>query len=177
MLQEAIQFAANAHAGQWRDGDHPVPYICHPIEVMLNLRHVGEVIDEAILVSAVLHDVLEECPQVSEDQIRESFSDRVASLVMAVTRREPTNEETAGLSDDERWQYRSELLLSEIAAMSNDAQMIKLADRLSNITEAKRTRKGKKLKRYVAQTKAMLEIIPRQRNPRLWDAIQRCLQP
>lgn len=171
MIEEAIAFATQAHKGQFRDGDHPLPYVCHPIEVMTNLRWVGGVTAESELVAALLHDVLEECPAVLSEYLQRAFGAEVLARVREVTRREPTAEETNGLSDQARWQLRSNILLAEIAEMSPEGQTLKLADRLSNIREAKLTRNGKRKRRYFVQTQRILEIIPKSVNEPLWKAV------
>lgn len=76
------------------------------------------------------------------------------------------------MSKAEIWALRSDMLLAEIAQMSPDAQQIKLADRLSNLREGFRTKAGEKLARYIRQSRQILEIIPREVNPGLWDAIE-----
>jgi len=169
-VDRAILFAAQAHAGQFRDGEDALPYIVHPIEVLTNLRVIGEVTDPKHLAAAVLHDVLEET-SASESEMEKLFGKSVLKLVREVTRVEPTSEQIAGLSKDEIWSLRSGMLLSEIAVMGKKAQAIKLADRLSNLSEAARTRKGKRLQRYLAQTHEMLALIPRAVNPALHDRL------
>jgi len=57
--------------------------------------------------------------------------------------------------------------------MPPDVWPIKLADRLSNVREAKQTKKGAKRERYLGQTRAILKIIPLDINPALWEAIRR----
>lgn len=174
IVTQALLYAAEKHAGQYRDGDHPLPYICHPVEVMVNLRNVGGVTDPQMLAAAVLHDVLEEC-DVTGDELERTFGKQVAIRVLAVTRREPTAEETRGMDDEERWTLRSGMLLEEIRHMDPQDQTIKLADRLSNVREANRTKKGKKLARYQVQTKEILKIISKEVNPGLWRAVKAAL--
>lgn len=164
-----------AHEGQVRDGECPLPYITHPLDVLANLRYTGEVTDPDMLCTAVLHDVVEESG-VSFDEIEERFGAGVRELVQELTRYEPTEEERAGLSKDEIWELRSQLLLDEIAKMSPRAQAIKLADRLSNLNEATRAKVGKKLDRYNRQTAKILKIIPKGCNPGLWEAVRRLHQ-
>lgn len=57
-LSYAIAFAAAAHAGQFRWGGEP--YITHPMRVCESLLDQGE----RIQIVAILHDVLEDCPDV-----------------------------------------------------------------------------------------------------------------
>jgi len=170
-LQAAIELAVRLHRDQERDGTNPLPYCTHPIEVLSHLRNVGEVTDEDLLCVAALHDVLEET-DIDSAEIAKSFSERVATLVKELTRKEPTPEETKGLDKSAVWKLRAEMLLEEIRHMSPDAQQVKLADRLSNVREAKRTKSGPKLERYFWQTEEILKIVPKSVNPGLWKAIK-----
>ena len=169
-LQDAVLWAAELHAGQWREGEGSLPYITHPIEVLTLLRFTGDVTDDDLLCVAALHDVIEETGMTLKD-VKKRFGDRVASLLGEVTREEPTAERVSGMTKDEIWALRSGLLLAEISKMSPDAQKVKLADRLSNVCGAFQSKKGKKLRRYLEQTEEILKIIKREVNPGLWDAI------
>lgn len=169
-LESAILFASTAHEGQWREGSEPQPYITHPLDVLDKLQAIGGIQDETILVAAVLHDTLEEC-EVTYSEILDRFGKEVADLVKELTRYEPTAKEREGLSKEEVWRLRADILLSEIEKMSDRAKTIKLADRISNIEEAKRVKLGAKLERYVWQTQRFLDAIPRDVNPALWDEL------
>jgi guanosine-3',5'-bis(diphosphate) 3'-pyrophosphohydrolase len=173
-IQEAVKWAAKLHRGQDRDGPDPLPYITHPLEVLSLVRYRAGVVDEDVLCAAALHDVAEMCG-VQRSEVEKRFGPKVASLVMELTRREPGPEEVVGLSRDEVWQVRSDILLEEIRAMSPEAKTVKLADRLSNVVEGLGTRKGKKLERYRRQTFLILEIVPREVSPALWEAIRKAL--
>lgn len=82
MLDSAIAFAALAHAGQKRKYTGE-PYICHPIEVM-TIVHRYHRDDEDMLVAAVLHDVLEDCP-VFPREIERRFGSAVLDMVVGLT--------------------------------------------------------------------------------------------
>jgi len=170
-LQEATLWAAQLHSGQFRDGEAPVPYIAHPIEVMSLLRHVGGVSDEEMLCGAVLHDTVESCGIAFAD-IEARFGSRVAGLVRGMTRSEPSDAQIAGLSREALWQLRSEMLLEDIRRMDPEVWPIKLADRLSNLREAEHAKSEKKLDRYRKQTESILAIIPKSANVALWKAIR-----
>jgi len=82
-LERAIAIAAEAHAGQVdRAGE---PYILHPLRVMMRLDVKT---DEARIV-AVLHDVVEDCPEWSLSRLQdiEGFSPAIVSAIDGVTRR------------------------------------------------------------------------------------------
>lgn len=170
-LPQAIQWALELHSNDFRDGSFALPYISHPIDVLNQLRYVGRVTDEDLLITAVLHDVVEEAA-ADPAEIERRFGKRVASLVAELTRAEPAIDAQIGTSKELIWNIRSEMLLQEISQMSADAQTVKLADRLSNLRQAKVTRKPEKLKRYRKQTKKILEIIPKTVNRDLWNAIR-----
>jgi len=170
-LQSAVEFATRAHFGSWREGDFPLPYVTHPVEVLLNLRYVGLVTDTEMLCAAVLHDTVEG-ESATFEQIEKQFGPRVCSLVKELTRSEPTGIEVADLTKEEIWKLRSRMLLDEIAKMSSDAKQIKLADRLSNVQDARRTKSARKLRRYLDQTEKILAIVPRETNRALWNAIE-----
>ncbi|MBS1701646.1 MAG: bifunctional (p)ppGpp synthetase/guanosine-3',5'-bis(diphosphate) 3'-pyrophosphohydrolase [Armatimonadetes bacterium] len=171
LLTKAIRYATEKHADDYREGDHGLPYITHPVEVCTLLRYVGGVVDEDLLCTAALHDVLEET-QTEAGEIESLFGLRIKELVVELTRTEPTAAEIEGMSKKDVWQLRANMLLSEIEKMSSDAQSVKLADRLANVRQSKITRTGDKHERYVRQTKRILEIVPKAINPNLWKAIR-----
>jgi hypothetical protein len=171
-LDKAIGLAAQLHQGQEREGDAPLPYVTHPMEVLMALRYEGGETDEDLLCAAALHDVIEESG-ASLDELRSVVGERAAGLVKELTRQEPSKEETQGMSKDEIWKLRANMLLDEIREMSPEAQRVKLADRVANLREAKRTKAGPKWERYAWQTEEILNIVPRERCPGLWDAIKR----
>ncbi|HMS54360.1 MAG TPA: HD domain-containing protein [Fimbriimonadaceae bacterium] len=169
-IEKAIRLAYKAHKGQFRDGEAPLPYISHPLDVLNNLRYVGRVTDEDVLAAGVLHDTLEET-DLHPETIFKELGGRVLDLVIEVTREEP-DFTGQGLTDEEIWHLRSNLLLEEITRMSDDAKRIKLADRISNLEGAYATRTGDKLSRYVKQSEWILERIERDISPPMWDAIK-----
>ncbi|MCW5936065.1 MAG: bifunctional (p)ppGpp synthetase/guanosine-3',5'-bis(diphosphate) 3'-pyrophosphohydrolase [Fimbriimonadaceae bacterium] len=174
-LQEAVRFAAERHFGQWRDGETPLPYLEHPIDVLRRLRHTGGVTDEALLCAAALHDVVE-ATETSHEEIEARFGRDVSDLVRELTREEPGPGQTDGLTKDEVWQLRADMLLAEVKEMSDRAQQVKLSDRISNLLEAKTAKKGKKLDRYVRQSRRILEAIPASVNRPLWQELERTVR-
>ena len=124
MLTDAIRCAVAAHEGQKRKGSG-LPYVVHPLEVMqILLRHGVE--DEETLVAAVLHDAVEDT-EVTIEQVREQFGERVAAIVAAVTKPEEG-------SKAERKRIAGELLRAGPPA----ARIVKMADRLSNLHDLDR---------------------------------------
>lgn len=122
-LRRATGFAAWKHAGQSRKGEGKTPYIHHPIEVTAILAEVGGVVDPEVLQAALLHDTLEDT-QTTADELESLFSVRIRELVLEV-------------SDDKSLQKRERkaLQIEHAPHISVAAQTIKLADKISNVTD------------------------------------------
>lgn len=67
-----------AHEGQFRKGTKR-PYIVHPLEVAKIVSTMTD--DEEMISAALLHDTLEDCRQVTKEQIKEAFGERVLEMV------------------------------------------------------------------------------------------------
>jgi len=171
-LHDAVLWAAEAHAGMDRDGEGALPYIAHLLEVATELRYTGGVTDETMLVASVLHDIVEH-GNVTAADVAKRFGTDVAGLVAELTRTEPEPTKLEGLSEREVYEIRSNLLLEDIERMSKPAQTIKLADRISNLNQALRIKKGGKKKRYVKQTERILATVSRKTNSGLWTKLYR----
>jgi guanosine-3',5'-bis(diphosphate) 3'-pyrophosphohydrolase len=123
LLNRAYVYAMRMHGSQTRaSGD---PYFAHPIEVAGILTEYR--LDTASIVTALLHDVIEDTP-VSREDIEGLFGAEIAELVEGVTklsRLELTAEHTR----------QAENLRKFILAISKDVRvlMVKLADRLHNM--------------------------------------------
>tara|TARA_R100000789_G_scaffold5061_6_gene8936 strand:- start:5403 stop:5909 length:507 start_codon:yes stop_codon:yes gene_type:complete len=123
VLDQAISFAARAHAGQLRK-DGKTPYIAHPIRVMTILSCQFDIKDELILTAAVLHDLIEDTTRDYES-ISRHFGNDVADLVVAMSK-DPRLPE----------QRREEEYHQQIAEAGWKAKLIKMADCLDNVQDA-----------------------------------------
>ena len=121
MLERAIEFATQAHKGQYRKYTHE-PYITHPLAVMEIVRGVPGHTEE-MLVAAVLHDVVEDT-DVSLMQIQEEFGDVVSDLVLHLT--------DISKPEDGNRLKRKRKDAEWYAQGSAEAQTIKVADFIDN---------------------------------------------
>ena len=124
LLDRAIIFAVKAHAGTERRGKG-FPYIVHPMEAMEIVATITP--DQALLAAAALHDTVEDTDVTIED-IRAEFGDRVASLVA-----QESEERPEGVSDEDSWHDRKQAAISRLAKAPRDAKIVALGDKLSNI--------------------------------------------
>lgn len=120
MLEEAIEVAHKWHKGQFRKCGL-LPYIVHPLEVMKKLHSWG-VRDEELLAAAVLHDTLEDT-DIPVEEIT-PFGEKVYQYVLEMTRDpEIPNKE----------------YMKSFNQKSNEAVLIKAADRLCNCADYEQT--------------------------------------
>ena len=125
-LLSAINFAAEKHANQRRKNEAATPYINHPIAVCFTLSECG-VTDVNILIAAVLHDTVEDT-DTTLPEIAMKFGPIVASLVSSV-------------SDDKSLPKaeRKRLQVVHVKTASKDTKLIKMADKLDNLTDLTKT--------------------------------------
>ena len=125
-IREAFDFAARAHGSQLRlTGE---PYVTHCVQVAVILVELlGTRADETILVSALLHDVVEDT-EVALGDIERKFGHEVALLVDGVTK-------ISGLHFDRPEMEQAENFRKMLFSMARDLRviLIKLADRLHNM--------------------------------------------
>ncbi|MBO7397256.1 MAG: bifunctional (p)ppGpp synthetase/guanosine-3',5'-bis(diphosphate) 3'-pyrophosphohydrolase [Bacteroidales bacterium] len=124
LLDRAILFAVKAHAGTERRGKG-FPYIVHPMEAMEIVATMTP--DQELLAAAALHDTVEDT-DVSIEDIREAFGERVAALVQA-----ESDVFVEGVSEEDSWPARKQAAIDRIAAAPLDAKMVALGDKLSNM--------------------------------------------
>jgi GTP pyrophosphokinase len=122
-VQRAFDFAEESHRGQVRKSGEP--FIRHPLGVAHILADLG--MDTTTLVSALLHDVVEDT-DLSLEKIESEFGGEVGAIVDGLTKLDRIEYRT-------REQEQAENVRKMIVAMARDIRVliIKLADRLHNM--------------------------------------------
>ena len=123
LVEKAYHYAKKLHEGQFRVSEEP--YIIHPVEVAKIL--VDLKVDTSTLVSAFLHDILEDT-DTKPEEIEKLFGKDVLSLVQGVTK-------LGRLQFKSNEERQAENFRRLFIAMANDIRVIflKLADRLHNM--------------------------------------------
>ena len=116
-FDKAVKFATEAHSGTERRGK-AYPYILHPMEAASIVATITN--DQEMLAAAILHDTVEDT-DVTIEQIREQFGERVAKLVQ---------HETAPLDESLSWRE-----CKTIQAKPYDSKVVALGDKLSNMRD------------------------------------------
>ena len=124
VLDRAIIFAVRAHSGTERRGKG-YPYIVHPLEAVEIVATMTK--DQELLAAAALHDTVEDT-DVTVEQIREEFGDRVAHLVAS-----ESDEMPAGVSEQASWHSRKQAAIDRLSRAGREAKMVALGDKLSNM--------------------------------------------
>ena len=140
-LEHAIDFATKAHKGQKRKSGEA--YITHPLAVASTLIEWGMDIDSVL--AGVLHDTVEDTDATLE-QIETLFGHDVAFLVDGVTK---VSQARAGMQDLENYLPQTKDNLSKLLiAVGQDVRVIiiKLADRLHNLSTLQYMPKDKQVK-------------------------------
>jgi GTP diphosphokinase / guanosine-3',5'-bis(diphosphate) 3'-diphosphatase len=123
LVQEAYDFAFQAHDGQRRRSGEP--YITHPVAVADLLADLR--LDAQTMVAAILHDVMEDTPN-TKDEITARFGKEVAELVDGVSKLDQVQFRS-------RAEAQAESFRKMLLAMVRDIRviMVKLADRTHNM--------------------------------------------
>lgn len=124
LLDKAIIFATNAHAGTERRGKG-TPYIVHPMEAVAIVSSITA--DQELLAAAALHDVIEDTEYTAADIERE-FGPRVAKIVL-----DESDVTIEGKSEEASWHDRKQAAIDHLKNASLDAKTVALGDKLSNI--------------------------------------------
>lgn len=119
----AYEFAAKAHANQFRSSGEP--YITHPLAVSFILLELG--MDTDTICAAMLHDVVEDT-DVTLEEVKKGFGQDVAMLVDGVTK-------LGKIPLFTKEEQQAENVRKILLAMSQDIRVIiiKLCDRLHNM--------------------------------------------
>lgn len=119
-FDKAAKFAIEAHRNTERRGKG-YPYIIHPMEAASIVATITN--DQEMLAAAILHDTVEDT-DVTLEQIREVFGERVATLV---------EHETAPVLEHLTWREKRTIQVEQLASASYDCKVVAIGDKLSNL--------------------------------------------
>ncbi|ADV46122.1 RelA/SpoT family protein [Nitratifractor salsuginis] len=130
-IRDALDFAIAAHEGQTRKSGEP--YVIHPILVAAITASISN--DETMVISALLHDVVEDTPH-SIEEIGERFGHDVRHIVEGLTKIVEIRDEKLVPSDSKEKLITSALTFRKMLIASIEdvrVLIIKLCDRLHNM--------------------------------------------
>lgn len=138
----AVEFAKVKHEGQTRSSGEP--YYTHPLEVAGILADMR--MDPATIMTAVLHDTLEDTDTTPEE-LEKNFGKDVLTLVNGVSKLNKIEGQTVEGKQAENFRKL-------VLAMSEDIRvlLVKLADRLHNMRTLHHIAKPEKRRRIARET-------------------------
>jgi (p)ppGpp synthase/HD superfamily hydrolase len=147
LVRDAYELLADKHVGQVQKVNGR-PYVEHPIAVATDVSEAG--FDPEMVAAALLHDIVEDS-DVTLDDVRERFGDRVAGLVEAMTDR----------AEIEPYERRKALHRERVVAAGPEAAAIFAADKLNNVRALRSAyqEQGEEVaKRFVQPLEAKLRV-------------------
>ena len=123
-LFRAVEFAARAHAGQYRKGTK-LPYILHPLRVAQILIEAES--SEPLTLAGLLHDTVEDT-SATAGEIEDLFGAEVARLVLSVS--EPDR--------SANWEVRKQHTIASLGIAEEDTLLLACADKLDNVRSMSR---------------------------------------
>ena len=155
--KEALKFASRIHDGTYRKGPKKEEYIWHPIRVAYLVdKYKDSKAKEDLICASLLHDTIEDTIGIKLDvhnDIIEQFGIQVGSLVKELTTEEGIKKLLG----------KTTYLSLKLITMTNYALVIKLCDRLDNISDLDNVDEAFK-KRYIDETKKILYSLLTTRN-------------
>jgi (p)ppGpp synthase/HD superfamily hydrolase len=132
-IEKGLAFAKYYHGSQMRKSGEP--YYSHPIVVA---EMVSDYIFKSdVLVAALLHDTVEDT-ELTLSEIESEFNPRVAQIVDRLTRKKHFSEN--------RKQTSAETIIELINYKDFDSILVKICDRIHNISTIKSMNKQKQIK-------------------------------
>ena len=120
---KAAYFASVKHREQRRKDTEKTPYINHPLALANVLAVECGVDDVEVICGALLHDTIEDT-KTTEGELLENFGENITRIVLEVT-------DDKDLDKIER----KEAQVRNAPHLSDQAKLIKLADKISNLRD------------------------------------------
>ena len=130
-IKQALDFAYQAHDGQFRKGGK-IPYIVHLFDVAKYLLY--EEAPEAVVIAGILHDTLEDSNTNKQDLVQ--FENEVVELVSFCTE-EGNTVDAKDQEQKDTWKTRKVKSIEKLETATKNQALVCLADKLSNIIAIK----------------------------------------
>ena len=138
LIRKAFEVAVDAHSNQRRKSGEA--YVFHPIAVAkIVASEIG--LDANSIAAALLHDVVEDCPRYTINDIQQLFGETVARIVNGLTK-------ISNIKKDLDVSIQAENFRKMLLTLHDDIRVIiiKIADRLHNMQTIHSMSEDKQLK-------------------------------
>lgn len=123
LLLKALAFAAYKHKDQRRMDVEASPYINHPVALANILCNEGQITDVAVICAALLHDTVEDTDTTAQE-LEQEFGAAIRHIVLELTDNKALDK-----------QARKRRQIEHAAHISDQAKLVKLADKISNLRD------------------------------------------
>jgi (p)ppGpp synthase/HD superfamily hydrolase len=131
LIQKAREFAKKQHGNKKRKCNEDKFYYMHPYAVARQLQKFGHYKDKKnIIAAAYLHDVIEETG-IGYKELKTLFNVQVADLVKELTSDAAKYKDA---NENKGYLAKGKYLTNKLNNMSENARVIKLADREDNVS-------------------------------------------
>lgn len=152
--RSVVEFVQKAHEGQFRE-DSITPYVEHPYEVAdvllgLDVDDSSSFVTQEMVDAALCHDVVEDCPAYTLDDVIAVIGPVAGMLVKELTNMHP---------EGTPFEVKHASLLKDAATFSDQAKIIKLCDRYCNLRDCLESWQPARVKRYFRASKELLKVM------------------
>ena len=127
-MTEALRFAPQHHADQYRKGSS-IPYVSHLLQVAGLVLEFGGDVDQAV--AALLHDTLEDCPEVTVGSLEERFGAAVTGIVRDCS--DTIACEAGPDAAKPSWRERKERYLAHMKCADTRSLLVAVCDKVHNL--------------------------------------------
>lgn len=150
LINSAVMFASKKHSGQMLTYPNDVPYSAHYFSVTLNAIELAKLCEfeidwELLICSAILHDTIEDTSATYEE-LNENFGEKIANGVLALTKNSSL-EKSEQMKDS----------LERIKKQPKEIAVVKIADRLFNISSRVLTWSKEKQEAYKKEAQVICD--------------------
>ncbi|MFC1712776.1 HD domain-containing protein [Candidatus Poribacteria bacterium] len=153
LIRKALDQAFLSHHAQERDdGSSYLEQHIYPValSVIKYCQAVQKRVTSELAAGALLHDVLEDDDEMTDERFRQEFGEKVFSIVSSLTK--PDYREYPGDTKVDKKHVVNREYFEKLEGAPAESQVIKLADRLNNISCIHLSPKAGKLEFYVEET-------------------------
>ncbi len=177
LVRKALAQAFKSHHAQTRD-DGASYLEQHVYSVTLSvIRYCGTVqrqVTAELVAGALLHDVLEDDADMTDEQFKEEFGEKVFSIVKPLSK--PDYREYPGETKEDKKYALNLDYFASLGKSSEESRIIKLADRLNNILCIHLSPKPGKMEFYVKETEAFYMPFAREVSEHYYEMIEKRIE-
>lgn len=176
LIKKAKKLAKEKHGGDKRKYDEKKDYYSHPQGVAKRLQQFKSYKhNQEVIAAAYLHDILEET-NMKYKELKSLFNEQIADLVKELT---SDSSKYSNTGDESKYLAKAKYLTDKINNMSEDARVIKLADRTDNVSDLSAAPQSFS-DRYAKETGYILthiQFIPNEVEKQLIESIWKYIRP